>query len=42
MRVLKGKKPKAFILENVANLVTMEDGRVFGIIKGHLEDAGYT
>ncbi|KAJ3283457.1 hypothetical protein HDU79_009078 [Rhizoclosmatium sp. JEL0117] len=41
MRVLKGKKPKAFILENVANLVTMEDGRVFGIIKGHLEDAGY-
>ncbi|ORY29878.1 S-adenosyl-L-methionine-dependent methyltransferase [Rhizoclosmatium globosum] len=42
VRVLKGKKPKAFILENVANLVTMEDGRVFGIIKGHLEDAGYT
>ncbi|KAJ3019624.1 UNVERIFIED_CONTAM: hypothetical protein HDU68_010587 [Siphonaria sp. JEL0065] len=41
VRVLKGKKPKAFILENVANLVTMEEGRVFGIIKGHLNAAGY-
>ncbi|KAI9347347.1 S-adenosyl-L-methionine-dependent methyltransferase [Obelidium mucronatum] len=41
VRVLKGKKPKAFILENVANLVTMEEGRVFRIIRTQLEDVGY-
>ncbi|KAI8618612.1 S-adenosyl-L-methionine-dependent methyltransferase [Chytriomyces sp. MP71] len=41
VRVLKGKQPRAFILENVANLVTMEEGRVFEIIQHHLKEAGY-
>ncbi|KAJ3413170.1 hypothetical protein HDV05_008373 [Chytridiales sp. JEL 0842] len=41
VRVLHNNRPKAFILENVANLVTMDDGAVFTIIKYHLEEAGY-
>ncbi|KAI8842868.1 S-adenosyl-L-methionine-dependent methyltransferase [Chytriomyces cf. hyalinus JEL632] len=41
VRILKGKKPKAFVLENVANLVTMEAGAVFETITHHLKQAGY-
>jgi DNA (cytosine-5)-methyltransferase 1 len=41
VRVLDQCRPKAFILENVANLVTLEDGEVFKVIKEHLEMVGY-
>ncbi|KAJ3254754.1 hypothetical protein HDU77_003950 [Chytriomyces hyalinus] len=41
VRILKGKRPKAFVLENVANLVTMQEGAVFETITHHLKEAGY-
>ncbi|MBV4414668.1 DNA (cytosine-5-)-methyltransferase [Clostridium tyrobutyricum] len=49
-RILKGyidentgetKKPKAFLLENVKNLVTHDKGRTFNIIKNTLNELGY-
>lgn len=39
--ILKVKKPKAFMLENVRNLVAHDGGRTFKIILSHLKDAGY-
>lgn len=42
-RVLKEKKPKAFLLENVKNLLSHDKGRTFKVIKNTLErDLGYT
>ncbi|KAJ3096929.1 hypothetical protein HK100_005468 [Physocladia obscura] len=42
IRILKTKKPKSFILENVENLVTMESGSVFSRISESLtRNAGY-
>ncbi|MDR9403034.1 MAG: DNA cytosine methyltransferase [Halothece sp. Uz-M2-17] len=41
-RILKVKRPKAFLLENVKNLVSHDQGRTFSIIKNSLESLGYT
>lgn len=41
LRVIKAKKPRAFLLENVKNLVSHDKGRTFRIITDALEDAGY-
>lgn len=40
-RILKEKKPTAFMLENVRNLIAHDDGNTFKVIKGHLEALGY-
>ena len=40
-RILKAKKPKAFLLENVKNLTTHDKGRTYEIIKKELEELGY-
>ena len=40
-RILKTKQPKAFLLENVKQLTTHDNGRTFKIILGHLENLGY-
>ncbi|MBQ8568656.1 MAG: DNA cytosine methyltransferase [Oscillospiraceae bacterium] len=40
-RILKEKKPKAFMLENVRNLVSHDSGKTFKIIISHLENLGY-
>ncbi len=40
-RILKAKKPKAFMLENVRNLVAHDNGNTFRIIISHLETLGY-
>lgn len=40
-RILKEKKPKAFMLENVRNLTAHDGGNTFKVIKEHLEALGY-
>ncbi len=40
-RILKEKKPKAFLLENVRNLTAHDNGNTFKIIISHLEALGY-
>lgn len=40
-RILEAKRPKAFLLENVKNLVAHDNGRTFKTIKRHLEALGY-
>lgn len=40
-RIIKDKKPKAFLLENVKNLVSHDRGKTFTIIKETLEELGY-
>lgn len=40
-RILKEKKPKAFMLENVRNLTAHDKGNTFKTIKEHLEAIGY-
>lgn len=40
-RILKEKKPKAFMLENVRNLTAHDKGNTFKVIKNHLESLGY-
>ncbi|MBL7810930.1 MAG: DNA (cytosine-5-)-methyltransferase [Bacteroidetes bacterium] len=40
-RILDCKKPKAFMLENVKNLVSHDKGNTFKVIKRTLEDLGY-
>lgn len=40
-RILKEKRPKAFMLENVRNLIAHDGGRTFNIIKKHLTHLGY-
>lgn len=40
-RILKDKKPPAFLLENVRNLVAHDNGNTFRIIQSHLETLGY-
>lgn len=39
--ILRAKKPKAFMLENVRNLTAHDGGRTFKIILEHLQNAGY-
>lgn len=41
IRILKAKKPKAFILENVRGLLTHDEGKTFEIMLKALQDAGY-
>jgi DNA (cytosine-5)-methyltransferase 1 len=41
-RILKEKKPKAFMLENVRNLTAHDKGNTFKVIKAHLEALGYS
>ena len=40
-RILKEKKPPAFMLENVRNLTAHDNGNTFKIIRTHLEALGY-
>lgn len=40
-RILKAKKPKAFLLENVKNLVRHDKGKTFKVIYNTLNDIGY-
>ncbi len=40
-RILKAKKPKAFMLENVRNLTAHDNGNTFKVILAHLEALGY-
>lgn len=41
-RILKIKRPKAFMLENVRNLASHDNGNTFRVIRTHLEALGYT
>lgn len=40
--ILKAKKPKAFLLENVKRLTTHDKGRTFAVILEKLKELGYT
>lgn len=40
-RILKEKRPKAFMLENVRNLTAHDGGKTFRVIRTHLEALGY-
>ncbi|MGP1418539.1 MAG: DNA cytosine methyltransferase [Sphaerochaetaceae bacterium] len=40
-RILEEKRPKAFLLENVRNLIAHDKGNTFRIIRTHLEALGY-
>ncbi len=40
-RIIKGKRPKAFMLENVKNLQSHDKGRTFRVIMESLEELGY-
>lgn len=40
-RILNDKRPKAFLLENVRNLLTHDLGRTFAVIKDTLEELNY-
>lgn len=40
-RILKEKRPKAFMLENVRNLTAHDGGNTFKVIRTHLEALGY-
>lgn len=40
-RIIKGKRPKGFLLENVEGLVTHDNGRTFSTILNTLKDIGY-
>lgn len=41
-RILEHKRPKAFMLENVKNLVSHDKGNTFKVIKKTLTELGYT
>jgi len=41
-RILEDKQPEAFMLENVKNLKNHNDGETFKVIRGTLEELGYT
>ena len=41
-RIIKAKRPKAFMLENVKNLVSHDKGRTFKIIYNTLDKLGYS
>lgn len=41
-RILKEKKPKAFMLENVKNLTAHDNGNTFKVMLSHLKALGYT
>lgn len=41
-RIIKNKRPKAFLLENVKNLASHDKGRTFEVIYNTLDELGYT
>ena len=41
-RIIRDKRPKAFLLENVKQLVGHDKGNTFKVIVTHLEELGYT
>ncbi|MEJ7174089.1 DNA cytosine methyltransferase [Staphylococcus caprae] len=41
LKILNYKKPKAFILENVAGIVNHDEGKTLNIIEESLKDVGY-
>lgn len=41
VRILKAKKPSSFLLENVKNIQSTNEGRDFKVILDHLKDCGY-
>ena len=41
-RILKDKRPKAFLLENVKQLKSHDKGRTFAVIDRHLKDLNYS
>lgn len=41
LRIIKAKRPAAFLLENVTGLVTHDKGKTFEIIQKHLKLEGY-
>ncbi len=40
-RIIEEKQPRAFLLENVKNLMSHDKGRTFDVIKRSLDDLGY-
>lgn len=40
-RIIDAKRPRAFLLENVRNLVSHDKGKTFRVIRQTLEDLGY-
>lgn len=42
LRIIKDRKPKAFFLENVKNLASHDKGRTFRVVKGALQELGYS
>jgi len=40
--IIRDKRPKAFFLENVKNLISHDKGKTFKVIKGTLEELGYS
>ncbi len=40
-RIIEAKQPRAFLLENVKNLMSHDKGRTFDVIKRALDDLGY-
>jgi len=42
LRILEAKQPRAFLLENVKNLRGHDGGNTYRIIRGSLEELGYT
>ncbi len=42
VRILEEKRPKAFLLENVKNLISHDKKNTFKVIKGTLEELGYS
>ena len=42
VRILKEKKPSAFFLENVNNIISHDNGNTFKVIEGSLRELGYS
>jgi DNA (cytosine-5)-methyltransferase 1 len=42
LRIIEEKRPVSFLLENVQGLLTHDKGHTFKVIKGSLEEVGYT
>ena len=42
IRILETKRPKCFLLENVKNLISHDKKKTFQVIKGALEEIGYS
>ena len=41
-RIVKAKKPKIVFMENVKNFATHDDGKTLEVVKGTMEELGYT